>query len=64
MNQTMRILTTVTGDELTERNIITLMQKVARPIMFCKCELIIQNQTSHDGDQKLRHCHMILQLSK
>ena len=51
MNQTMRILTTVTGDELTERNIITLMQKVARLIMFCKCELIIQNQTSHDGDK-------------
>ena len=47
----MRILTTATGDELTERNIITLMQKVARLIMFCKCELIIQNQTSHDGDK-------------
>ena len=27
-------------------------------IMFCKCELIIQNQTSRDGNKKEKHCHM------
>ena len=35
----MRILTTATGDELTERNIITLMQKVARLIISCSANV-------------------------